>query len=97
MSVTIKDVEHVAALARLSFTDEEKQKLTAQLNEILRYMEQLNQLDTENVEPLSHVIELKNVFREDVLRPSLPREEALKNAPAKTEEFFKVPKVIGDR
>ncbi len=97
MSVTIKDVEHVAALARLSFSEEEKQKLTAQLNEILRYMEQLNQLDTSNVEPLSPVIELKNVFREDVLRPSVPREEALKNAPAKTEEFFKVPKVIGDR
>lgn len=97
MSVTIKDVEHVAALARLSFSEEEKQKLTAQLNEILRYMEQLNTLDTSNVEPLSHVIELQNVFRHDVLRPSLPREEALKNAPSHTEEFFKVPKVIGDR
>jgi aspartyl-tRNA(Asn)/glutamyl-tRNA(Gln) amidotransferase subunit C len=97
MSVTMHDVEHVAALARLSFTEEEKQKLTAQLNEILRYMELLNTVDTDNVEPLSHVIELQNVFREDVLRPSLPREEALKNAPARTEEFFKVPKVIGDR
>ena len=97
MSVTIKDVEHVAALARLSFTEEEMQKLTAQLNEILRYMEHLNTLDTSEVEPLSHVIELHNVFRKDVLRPSLPREEALKNAPAHTEEFFKVPKVIGDR
>ncbi len=96
MSVTIKDVEHVAALARLSFSEEEKQKLTAQLNEILRYMEQLNTLDTSNVEPLSHVIELQNVFREDTLRPSLPREEALKNAPSHTEEFFKVPKVLGD-
>jgi aspartyl-tRNA(Asn)/glutamyl-tRNA(Gln) amidotransferase subunit C len=97
MSVTMHDVEHVAALARLSFPEEEKQKLTAQLNEILRYMELLNTVDTDNVEPLSHVIELQNVFREDVLRPSLPREEALKNAPARTEEFFKVPKVIGDR
>ena len=97
MSVTIQDVEHVAALARLSFTEEEKQKLTAQLNEILRYMEQLNTLDTSNVEPLSHVIELQNVFRQDVLRPSLPREEALKNAPSHTDEFFKVPKVLGDR
>ncbi len=96
MPVTIKDVEHVAALARLSFSEEEKQKLTAQLNEILRYMEQLNTLDTSNVEPLSHVIELQNVFREDTLRPCLPREEALKNAPSHTEEFFKVPKVIGD-
>ncbi len=97
MPVTIQDVEHVAALARLSFSEDEKVKLTAQLNEILRYMEQLNTLDTGNVEPLSHVIELQNVFRQDVLRPSLPREEALKNAPAHTEEFFKVPKVIGDR
>ncbi len=97
MPVTIQDVEHVAALARLSFTEEEKQRLTAQLNEILHYMEQLNTLDTSNVEPLSHVIELQNVFRQDVLRPSLPREDALKNAPSHTDEFFKVPKVIGDR
>jgi aspartyl-tRNA(Asn)/glutamyl-tRNA(Gln) amidotransferase subunit C len=97
MSVTVKDVEHIAKLARLEFTDEEKQKLTHQLNSILVYVEQLNKLDTENVEPLSHVIDLKNVFREDVVRPGLSPEEALKNAPAKTEKFFKVPKVIGDR
>jgi aspartyl-tRNA(Asn)/glutamyl-tRNA(Gln) amidotransferase subunit C len=97
MSVTIKDVEHVAALARLSFTDEEKQKLTGELNAILAYMEQLNSLDTSSVEPLSHVIELKNVFRDDVRTESLPREEALKNSPAATEKFFRVPKVIGDR
>jgi aspartyl-tRNA(Asn)/glutamyl-tRNA(Gln) amidotransferase subunit C len=96
MSVTIKDVEHVAALARLSFSEEEKQKLTAQLNEILLYMDQLNTLDTSAIEPLSHVIELQNVFREDILHTSLPREEALKNAPSHTDEFFKVPKVIGD-
>lgn len=97
MSVTLKDVEHVASLARLSFTEEEKQKLTAQLNEILQYMEQLNTLDTSKVEPLSHVIQLSNVFRKDTLKPSLTREEALTNSPAKTEKFFKVPKVIGDR
>jgi aspartyl-tRNA(Asn)/glutamyl-tRNA(Gln) amidotransferase subunit C len=97
MSVTIKDVEHVASLARLSFSEEEKKKLTSQLNEILEYMEQLNQLDTTNVEPLSHVIELSNVFREDELKPTLTREEALRNAPAKTEKFFRVPKVIGER
>lgn len=97
MSVTIKDVEHVAELARLAFSDEEKQKLMKELNSILEYMEQLNSLDTSNVEPLSHVIELNNVFRDDTLKPTLPREEALKNAPAKTEKFFKVPKVIGDR
>ncbi|MEW6511137.1 MAG: Asp-tRNA(Asn)/Glu-tRNA(Gln) amidotransferase subunit GatC [Bacteroidota bacterium] len=97
MAVTINDVEHVAALARLTFTEEQKQKLTSQLNEILNYMEQLNRLDTAKVEPLSHVIELSNVFRPDERRPGLTREEALRNAPASTTTFFKVPKVIGDR
>jgi len=97
MSVSIKDVEHIAELARLEFTEEEKGKLTAQLNSILAYMEQLNTLDTSAIEPLSHVIELSNVFREDVVKPGLASDDALKNAPAKTERFFKVPKVIGDR
>ena len=97
MPVTIKDVEHVAALARLTFSEEEKIKLMDQLNEILAYVEQLNGLDTNNVEPLSQVIELSNVFREDKRRPSLSRDEALQNAPARTERFFKVPKVIGER
>jgi|ERR1041385_7790017 aspartyl-tRNA(Asn)/glutamyl-tRNA(Gln) amidotransferase subunit C len=97
MPVTIKDVEHVAKLARLEFTEAEKEKFTHQLNKILAYMEKLNELDTKNVEPLSHVIELSNVFRDDIVKPSHPREEMLKNAPEKSEEFFKVPKVIGDR
>jgi len=97
MSVTIKDVEHVAALARLSFNDQDKVELTEHLNQVLAYMEQLNRLDTSNVEPLSHVIELMNVFREDIVQPSTPREEVLKNAPAANEQFFKVPRVIGDR
>jgi aspartyl-tRNA(Asn)/glutamyl-tRNA(Gln) amidotransferase subunit C len=97
MSVTRMDVEHIAKLARLEFTDEEKATFAHQLNDILAYVEQLNTLDTSNVEPLSHVIELDNAFREDVLRPGLTQEEALKNAPVKTERFFKVPKVIGNR
>ena len=97
MPVTVKDVEHVAKLAQLEFTEEEKKMFMRQLNQILEYMEKLNELDTSNVEPLSHVIELSNVFREDKARPSYPVEEILKNAPAKTEKFFKVPKVIGDR
>ena len=95
MAVTIKDVEHIAELARLEFNESEKQKLTHELNEILKYIEKLDELDTSDVEPLSHVIELSNVFREDEVRPSLSTEEALKNAPAKKETFFKVPKVIG--
>jgi aspartyl-tRNA(Asn)/glutamyl-tRNA(Gln) amidotransferase subunit C len=95
MSVTLKDVEHIAELARLEFDAKEKEKLTHELNDILKYIGKLNELDTSKVEPLSHVIELNNVFREDVVIPSIPTEEALKNAPEKTETFFKVPKVIG--
>ncbi len=95
MSVTIKDVEHIAALARLEFSEQEKEKFTHQLNDILKYVEKMNELDTSNVEPLSHVIELQNVFREDKVKPSTPTEDVLKNAPAKTEKYFKVPKVIG--
>lgn len=94
MAVDIKDVEHIAQLAKLSFSEEEKARFTEQFNEILSFMEKLNELDTSNVEPLSHVIELQNVLREDTVIPSLPTEEALKNAPAKTDRFFKVPKVI---
>lgn len=97
MPVTLKDVEHIAKLARLEFSEEEKQKFTHQLNDILAYVEQLNKLDTSKVEPLSHVIELSNVFRDDVVKPGLTTEEALKNAPAKSKKFFKVPKVIGDK
>lgn len=97
MSVTVRDVEHVASLAKLSFSEKEKKKLTSELNDILTYMEQLNKLDTTNVEPLAHVIELGNVFRADEEKPCVSREEALKNAPAATEKFFKVPKVIGER
>lgn len=95
MSVTIKDVEHIARLAKLEFSETEKEKFTHQFNDILKYMEQLNSVDTTNVEPLAQVIELNNVFRDDVVKPSISTEEALKNAPDKTEEHFKVPKVIG--
>ncbi|MEE9187284.1 MAG: Asp-tRNA(Asn)/Glu-tRNA(Gln) amidotransferase subunit GatC [Bacteroidota bacterium] len=94
MGVSIKDVEYVALLARLHFGEKEKQKFTEQLNRILEYMEKLNELDTSNVEPLSHVVEQTNVFREDAVKPSAPVKEILKNAPSPTEKFFKVPKVI---
>lgn len=97
MAVTIKEVEHIAILAKLEFTEAEKEKFTYQLNKILEYVEQLNKIDTSNVEPLSHVIELSNVFREDKVKPGVSTDEALKNAPSKTEQFFKVPKVIGEK
>ncbi len=95
MSVSRKDVEHIAELARLKFKDEELESFTNQLNEILTYVEKLNELDTENVEPLSHPVENSNVFRDDKVKPSVSKEEALKNAPEKDENFFSVPKVIG--
>lgn len=94
MSVNKKDVEYIANLSRLKFNEEELENFTHQLNDILTYVEKLNELNTENVEPLSHPIENNNVFRNDELKPSIDREEALKNAPNKTDEFFKVPKVI---
>lgn len=97
MAVTLHDVEYIAQLARLSFTDEEKLRLTEELNTILGYMEQLNSVATDDVEPLSHVIDVTSVLRDDRHVPGLSREDALRNAPSHTDEFFKVPKVIADR
>lgn len=97
MSVTIADVEHVAALARLRFSPAEKEKLVKELNTILAYVDQLNELDTAAVEPLDHVNEMQNVARADEPGPCLTREEAMQNAPARTEKFFRVPKVLGER
>ncbi len=94
MSVTLKDVEHIASLAKLEFNTGELEEFTVELNKILEYVEKLNELDTENVEPLSYPVPAQNVFRDDILVESLPREKALENAPEKDEQFFKVPKVI---
>jgi aspartyl-tRNA(Asn)/glutamyl-tRNA(Gln) amidotransferase subunit C len=96
MKITKKDVEHVAMLARLYLDEEEKAKYTRQLNSILDYMEKLNQLDTEKVEPTSHVLPIKNVFRKDRVEESLANEEVLANAPDKENGYFKVPKIIED-
>ena len=94
MAVTKNDVEYIANLARLKFNESELENFTHELNEILNYVEKLNELDTENVEPLSHPIENANVFRDDHIKESVDRELALKNAPDRTDEFFVVPKVI---
>ncbi len=94
MKITKDEVEHVAKLARLAVTEEEKERYSQQLSNILTYIEKLKELDTSRVEPTSHVLPMKNIFREDEVRPSLPREEILKNAPDRTEEFFRVPKII---
>lgn len=94
MSITVKDVEHVANLARLELSEEEKTQFTEQLNVILKYAEKLNELDTEHVEPTSHVFELVNVMRDDVQKESLPIEKVLLNAPDDEDDQIKVPAVI---
>lgn len=94
MAVTVKDVEKIASLAKLKFSEDEKVKLQKELNKILEYIDQLNELNLENVLPLENINESENVIREDKVRESLKTEEALKNAPSKTGKFFKVPKVI---
>jgi len=84
VKITIKDVEHVARLARLELNEAEKERMRAQLDSILSYIDKLNELDTSAVEPTSHVLQMVNVFREDEVRPSLSQEEALANAPDRT-------------
>ena len=97
MSVTKKDVEKIAQLARLKFNDQELDSFTDDMNRILSYVDKLDELDTENVEPLSHPNEGANVFRDDKLKKSIPTDEALKNAPDRNDKYFKVPKVIQDK
>src|ERR1041385_6576584 len=92
--LTLPEVEHVALLARLELTAEEKTKLTEDLNVILQHFERLQELDTTDVEPTSHAIPMQNVFRSDEVRPSLPRELLLAEAPDAREEYFVVPRVV---
>jgi len=94
MKITPKEVEHVAKLARLELSDQEKTKLTDQLSGILTYVEKLNELDTKGVEPTSHVLDINNVMRDDVADVSLSQERALANAPEKAAGHYKVPKII---
>jgi aspartyl-tRNA(Asn)/glutamyl-tRNA(Gln) amidotransferase subunit C len=89
------DVETIARLAKLSFEEEEKKKFIVQFNQILQYIAKLDELDTENVKPTSHVLQLKNVTREDTNESWLTQEAALKNAPKQKAGYFSVPKVIG--
>ncbi|MCD8510389.1 MAG: Asp-tRNA(Asn)/Glu-tRNA(Gln) amidotransferase subunit GatC [Bacillus sp. (in: Bacteria)] len=92
--ITQEQVKHVANLARLEFTDAEIELFTQQLDDIIVYAEQLNELDTTDVEPTSHVLDVKNVLREDEVKPSKDRDEVLKNAPAHEGGQFKVPSVL---
>jgi aspartyl-tRNA(Asn)/glutamyl-tRNA(Gln) amidotransferase subunit C len=89
-------VRRVALLSRLELSDEEVAQFSTQLSSIVEYIEKLNELDTDNVEPLAHCLPVHNVLREDVPKPSLSNDAALANAPEREDEYFKVPKILDD-
>lgn len=94
LAITKAEVEHVANLARLTLTEEEKDQFTDQLNRILQAAEKLKELDTNGIEPTSHVLPMANVMREDEVRPSLPLEKVLLNAPDQKDGLIRVPAVF---
>lgn len=92
--ITKDQVKHVAHLARLAITDDEAEKLTEELTAIIGFAKQLNELDTEGVEPTTHVLDMKNVMRKDEPKPWITQEEALKNAPDKKDGHYRVPAIM---
>ncbi|MBZ4646779.1 MAG: glutamyl-tRNA(Gln) and/or aspartyl-tRNA(Asn) amidotransferase, subunit [Clostridia bacterium] len=94
MKITKEQVEHVANLARLNLTEDEKERLTGEMENIIAFADKLNELDTSGVEPTAHAIPIQNVFREDIVGPSYDREKILANAPSREDGCFKVPKIV---
>jgi aspartyl-tRNA(Asn)/glutamyl-tRNA(Gln) amidotransferase subunit C len=94
MKITLDQVEYVALLGRLALEPEEKTKYSAQLDDILKYMDMLEEVPTDNVQPMAGPVELYTPLREDVVLPSLPIDEALSNAPDRSGNSFRVPKII---
>ena len=92
--ITKEDVEHISWLASIKIEDEEKDEFVEQFNSILEYFHQLDEVDTDGVEPTYRVVDLANIFREDVARKSLSQEEALKNAPRRENDYFKSPRIV---
>lgn len=91
--INIKDVEHVAKLARLELTEEEKELYTKQLGDVLKYVDQMNEVDTSSVKPMTQVIDFVNVMRDDKVVYEYTKEELMANAPEAEDGFFKVPKI----
>jgi aspartyl-tRNA(Asn)/glutamyl-tRNA(Gln) amidotransferase subunit C len=96
MGISRQDIDKVALLARLQLSEAELATMTSQIDQIIAYVDQLADVNTEGVEPMAHAIELTNVFKDDRVRSSLPREEALTNAPHHDERGYLVPAVLGD-
>ncbi len=94
MTLSTEDVQKVAKLARLKLTPEELNQFAQQLGQILGYIEMLNEVDTDNVQPMAHAADVTNVFRSDEVRPSIDREVALKNAPKSDGKYFLVPQIL---
>jgi aspartyl-tRNA(Asn)/glutamyl-tRNA(Gln) amidotransferase subunit C len=94
MKITPQEISHVADLARLRMSQEEIEAMARQLDDILTYVAKLNELDTGSVVPTTHAISIVNAFREDEVKPSLPRDKALANGPRQNGESFIVPKII---
>lgn len=94
MKVSEKDVEYVAQLSRLILTDDEKKMFMKDLSSIIEYADKLKELDTDGIQPTAHVLPIRNVFREDVIKPSYDRDLLLKNAPDQENGCFKVPKIV---
>ncbi len=92
--ITTKDVEYVAGLAQLNLDDAAKERLVREMGDILSYMDKLSELDTDDVEPMMHVLNMTNVYREDVVGESLDRVQALANAPEHDDGFFLVPRIL---
>lgn len=94
MALTIKEVEHIALLARISITEEEKRDFAEQLSAILQYADKLKELNTDDISPLDHILPIFNVFREDIIIESPGRDELSVNAPEFQDGYFKVPKIL---
>ncbi len=97
MGLTREDVQKIASLARLKVTPDEVTEFTSQLQQVLTYIEQLNELNTDDIEPMAHAIEQVNVWADDIARESFSREAMLRNAPARDDQCYLVPAVLGDR
>ncbi len=95
MSLTREEIEKVALLARLRLSPDELEMMTVQLSQIVEYIEQLSELDTESVQPMAHAVDVANVFAGDYVHPSFERDEMLGNAPNRDEECYLVPPVLG--